>query len=469
MKNLFTPALLAFCTLLLSIAPATAQFSTFQPASNVLGQLNLANNAPGSGLNRTFNPRGAVVDRVTGKIFVSDQGNNRILRFASAAGFTNNASAEAVFGGGGAPSATTLNVPAGIDIDAAGRLWVADLANNRILRFDNAATIPSGSPASAVLGQIDFINSDPATTQNGLHNPIDVSVDAAGRLWVAETTNNRVLRFDNAASKPDGANADGVLGQPNFTSTALTTTATGTRQAYSVHADASGRLWVADAFNNRVLRFDNAALKANGASADGVLGQPNFGTATPAATANNMNAPIGVHLDLLGRLYVGDGGNHRVMIFMNAASLPDGAAASEVLGQPGPFIGVPNNGGLSAFSLNGPALPFFDETNNSLYVGDFNNNRVLRYAAAAPTAAGVAVSGRVTNGKSGLVRAIVSVTGGDGVTRTAKTSSFGYYRFENLPAGETYIFNAQAKGFAFAPQVVTLNEAIENLDFRAIE
>ena len=86
-----------------------------------------------------------------------------------------------------------------------------------------------------------------------------------------------------------------------------------------------------------------------------------------------------------------------------------------------------------------------------------------------PTAANVSVSGRVTNGKSGIARAIVSVTDSGGTVRTARTSSFGHYRFEALPAGQTYTFNVTAKGFVFAPQVVVLNENLTAFDFEAIE
>ncbi len=50
----------------------------------------------------------------------------------------------------------------------------------------------------------------------------------------------------------------------------------------------SGRLWVADFFNYRLLRFDNAAGKINGGNADGVLGQPDFNNVTRACTQDGM-------------------------------------------------------------------------------------------------------------------------------------------------------------------------------------
>jgi hypothetical protein len=69
-----------------------------------------------------------------------------------------------------------------------------------------------------------------------------------------------VLRFDGAAGKANGAVADGVLGQSDFTSSAQATTASGMSGLFGVAVDGAGRLWVADIFNNRVLRFDGPII-----------------------------------------------------------------------------------------------------------------------------------------------------------------------------------------------------------------
>lgn len=84
----------------------------------------------------------------------------------------------------------------------------------------------------------------------------------------------------------------------------------------------------------------------------------------------------------------------------------------------------------------------------------------------APTAASVTISGRVfqLNG-SGMPRASVSHTDGFGNIKTAQTSSFGYFRFENVEVGQTYIFQVSAKGYLFAPQVINVSESINELNF----
>jgi uncharacterized delta-60 repeat protein len=87
----------------------------------------------------------------------------------------------------------------------------------------------------------------------------------------------------------------------------------------------------------------------------------------------------------------------------------------------------------------------------------------------APTSANVFVSGKVLNGKSGIARATVAITGSSGTIRTVKTNSFGVFSIDNLEAGQTYIFSVTAKGSAFAPQVVTVNDNLTDLDFSALE
>ena len=193
---------------------------------------------------------------------------------------------------GGLPAANTLNYPRGLAVDAAGRLWVADTFNHRVLRFDSAASKANGAAADGVLGQPDFTSTcanrgGAAAAQDSLNTPRGVAVDTAGRLWVADFSNHRLLRFDNAATKANGANADGVLGQANFTSASINrgsgVNINTLNSPFGLTVGSGGRLWVADTNNNRVLRFNNAASKADGADADGVLGQANFTAAVPTA------------------------------------------------------------------------------------------------------------------------------------------------------------------------------------------
>ncbi|MBS1794268.1 MAG: carboxypeptidase regulatory-like domain-containing protein [Acidobacteria bacterium] len=99
----------------------------------------------------------------------------------------------------------------------------------------------------------------------------------------------------------------------------------------------------------------------------------------------------------------------------------------------------------------------------------FNTLILYTLTVVTPTAATVPAGGRVTdeNGR-GVAGAIVTVTGAAGQNLSVRTNSFGVYRFEQLAAGESYVFNVRSKGYGFAPQVVFLADERGDLDFTGV-
>ena len=88
------------------------------------------------------------------------------------------------------------------------------------------------------------------------------------------------------------------------------------------------------------------------------------------------------------------------------------------------------------------------------------------FTPVAPTAADSSISGRVLAGNSqGLARARVILTAPNGNIKSAITNSFGYYRFEEVESGQVYIINVLFKQYLFSPQVLTVNESLESIDF----
>ena len=375
MKN---PTFGCLAALLLTCAATRADFQSGQYANLALGE---------PALNKSFSSAaGVAVDPLTHKVFVCDIAKHRVLRFASAESLQNGGAAEAVLGQpdfqstGSGLSATRLNAPRGLAVSIAGQLYVADADNNRVLRFDHAATIASGSPADGVLGQVDFTHGvkNNASSSN-MHWPAAVAVDPTGRLWVADTFQQRVLRFDQAGSMANGSPADGVLGQPNFTIEGGVATATGMKEPQALAVDGTLRLWVSDTGSNRVLLHNNPAAKANGAAADKVLGQPDFvaSAASAATLRNRFDTPRSLAASG-GTLWVADTANNRVFRFNSAHTMSNGANADGVLGQSSYTTDSPGYAAAALYNPTGLAVD-----GGRLWIVDSNNNRVVRHENAA--------------------------------------------------------------------------------------
>jgi sugar lactone lactonase YvrE len=367
-------------------------------ATLVLGQTDFVSSTPG--VSNLKNPFSIAVDPTSGKVFVADVNNHRVLRYASYDALSNGIAPEGVLGqpdftsstqNNGGLSATSLLYPIGVSVDGSGRLWVADGNNNRVLRYDNASSKPNGGSADGVLGQPDFTSNasnNGGLSATSLRLPTGVSVDGNGGLWISDRNNHRVLHYDNASSKSNGGSADGVLGQSDFTSGTSNNgglSSTSLWSPYGVSIDGSGRLWVADGSNFRVLRYDNASSKPNGGSADGVLGQPDFTSATQnngGLSSTSLGTTRGISIDGDDRLWVVDAGNNRVLRYDNASSKSNGGSADGVLGQPD-FVS--NSSNISSQGLTSPSGVSIDDSGR-LWVADYFGNRVLVYQhAPAPT------------------------------------------------------------------------------------
>lgn len=374
-----------FVCMLLVASTASAQWINGQAADMVLGQTDFLGNVKGGGATSIYAPTSIAIDISSGKLFVADIANHRVLRWPAVTSLTTGMPAEAVLGQTNFDSTSAglarnrMNFPTAVAIDSIGRLWVADALNNRVLRFDNAASKPTGADADGVLGQPDFVSKAANTARNGMTYVRGIAIASDGSLFVSDQSNNRVLRFGNAAAKTNGADADGVLGQPDFTSSRDTVTRRGMKWPRGLAVDAQGRLFVASSGQNRVLRYDNAAAKANGDEADAVFGQDDFTSATSSRNRDGMKEANGVVLDASGRLYVADAGNNRVLWFNSAASKSNGADADGVLGQQG-FVSDTAMTGQNG--MNDPWACAIENERGKLWIADSGNNRILRFSAS---------------------------------------------------------------------------------------
>jgi Calx-beta domain/NHL repeat len=328
-------------------------------------------------------PTAVAIDS-TGGLYVADSLNNRVLYFGNEGNVTADevwgqatfTTATAGLGSNG------LNYPQGLFVDSAGNLYVADGNNNRLLYFAN----DGNTTADKVYGQGGVFSTGTANkgglSADSLNSPKHISLDANGGLYVADPGNNRALYYANDGN----TTADKVWGQGgNFLSNNTTggVNAKLTNNPYRVTTDSTGGVYVADSTNNRVLYFANdgntTADKVWGQGGSFLTNQANKG----GVSADSLSNPLGVISDSTGGVYIADSANNRVLYFANDGN----TTADKVWGQGGSFLtNQANNGGVSADSLRLPRAVALN-SDGGLYVADTENHRVLYFANDGNTTA----------------------------------------------------------------------------------
>jgi sugar lactone lactonase YvrE len=389
MNRRFLPLL--FSLMLLSTGSGHSQSIVDFPAAGlVLGQGNFTTGSSASPPTASSlgEMSAVIVDPASGKVFVADTDNNRVLRYPDKDALANGAAAEYVFGQAdfsaalspSPPTASSLNSPTGLALEVNGNLWVSDTDNHRVLMYASAVTRVDASPAAVkVFGQPDFVsNSTPGTPSvSSMNAPMGLHLDTDSVLWVADFGNNRVLQFVSAELLADGAPAfhQGLLGQPDFLTSAPGSNATSFSGPTALSMDEFGTLWVADRGNNRVSGFPLAKDAPPGTAATRVLGQSDFASVAPGLSASRLDSPSGIFIDGTS-LWVLDQSNNRALRFPGIETIANGAAATTVVGQPD-F--TTNETAVNARRFASPFIGIFVDTSGSLWISDIHNNRILRF------------------------------------------------------------------------------------------
>lgn len=220
---------------------------------------------------------GNVAVDAAGRVYVPDTGNNRIQIYDASTG------AFVTTWGSSGSGPSQFNCPWGVAISPVnGDFYVADRCNNRIQVFDSSRVYKTQ------LGSGSYGASD---TQ--FAGPTGVAVDLNGAIYVADGDNNRVQKCGLSGLAYTCALFAGVSGQSGDTYDRF-------RRPYAVAVDASGRLYVADADNQRVQVFGDSGAYLT-----------TLGGSWGAATGQLRN-PKGVALDSQGYVYVTDNINSRI-------------------------------------------------------------------------------------------------------------------------------------------------------------
>ena len=329
----------------------------------------------GAATNATLdNPAGVAVD-ASGNVFIADYDNNRIRKVGlngiidTVAG-TGLSTAITNGGDGGPATRAQLLNPICVVVDAAGDLFIADTGDQRIRKVDTNGIITTvaGNGTAAYSG-----DGGPATNAS-LDYPQGVAVDASGNLFIADSDNERIRKVD----------ANGIImtvaGVTNYGFSGDGGPATNAEFNYpeGVVVDASGNLFIADAYNDRIRKVDTNGIITTVAGNAGYGFSGDGGMATSAC----LNLPSGVAVDASGNLFIADAANNRIReVGFNGII--------ETVAGSGLFNDVPNGGDGGAATgaeLDDPNDVVVDASGN-LFIADTSDQRIRKVVplGAAPT------------------------------------------------------------------------------------
>ena len=282
----------------------------------------------GSSAGLLNDPSGIAFDS-SGNLYVADSNNHRIQKFAGNS--VTNTSGTVVAGGNGQGSgANQFNYPTGIAFDSFGNLYVADQYNHRIQKFAPNST--SSTNGTTVMGG----NGAGANT-NQLNRPHKLVIDSSNNLYVADTINYRMVKGTYTAGT--GGNATNQLHTPkgfhvfnsdeSYVADSInnrvmywtTSASVGTQLVGSLNAaedvtvDSSGNLIVCDTANHKVLKYSKTATNTFNQTPTVIAGGNGSGSAL-----NQLASPTFVKSNSDGSIIVLDNGNDRVVKWTSGAT-----------------------------------------------------------------------------------------------------------------------------------------------------
>jgi sugar lactone lactonase YvrE len=443
----------------LSTAPVSAAYTIVAPpatvistvaGSGVLGFSGAGGPATSAQIGYT---RGLALDGA-GNVYFSDPGNNVVWMVSANTGtisiVAGNGTA-AYAGDGGPASSASLNNPAGLTVDKAGDLFIADSGNNVIREVAAASGMIATFAGNGQSPPYPGPNGDggPATAAE-LRGPLGIAVDQGGNVYIADS-GDELIRVVNATS----GIITSIAGTGTFGSSGDGGPALSATLAYpnTLAIDSTGNIYIASG-NGGSIRIVTAAtgvittVAGNGNSGDSGDGG--------AATSAEIN-PQGIALDSSGNLYL--------------SNYP--GAIREVLASTGMIIRVAGNGyygysgdGGSATiaGLSGPSGIAIDAAGD-LYLADSDSFRIRKVAPPVPTVTVGTATATVSLTPSALVitdqqtvsiSASVTGAGGQSTPTGSVTLTGGTISAQQVLADGTAAFTIPAGSLAPGANVLSV-------------
>jgi sugar lactone lactonase YvrE len=305
-----------------------------------------------------------------GSVYVADAGESNRVRKITPEGSVSTLAGGAEGYADGAGAAASFDTPSALAVDADGNLYVADTGNHRVRKVT-----PEGSVTTLAGDGTAGFRDGPARAAQ-FNAPVGVAVDREGRVYVADTYNDRirVITKEGEVKTAAGAGSPGYA-DGDALSAALFDTPCG------VAATDAGELFIADTGNDRLRK-----LTKDGQVVTVSLGAP------PGETPEDPSSPLGLALTHDGFLYFTELDRGRVRQLA-----PDGTA--RVIAGRG--SGFADGGGREAARFNQPAGLAVEPRTGSLLVADSANYIVRRVSAVGQDGVGGAPAGEVDGSAPG--------------------------------------------------------------------
>ena len=252
---------------------------------------------------RLSGPKGIAIDPTGNYLYIADTLNYLVRRvelssgiITTYAGIPNSPPAFPGQGDGAWATVAPIGTPSGLAVDTNGDLYIAAQSSNRIRKVAAATGIIT---TVAGTGNGGWGGDGGLALLALLEQPTDVEIDDDGNLYISDLNNFRIRKVTAATGIIETFAGTGVP-DPN-----------GIAYPYQLSwSAASGFLYVADQYNNRIWRLDDAG-GIHPAAGDGNYPVGNPGDGLPATLAQ-LYSPVGVVVDPLGCLYIGDTFDSRI-------------------------------------------------------------------------------------------------------------------------------------------------------------
>ena len=346
-----------FCLVLVGIAVGAA--GTAAAASGPQGYAAVI-----AGRNTSIYPQGVAVDSA-GNVYVATGPVGMVEKVTPTGAVSPVAGDRTIFSEftgaiPGPATSTGLLSPQGVAVDSAGNLYIADTADNEVVKVTPDGTL------SIIAGQGPMLPGAPTpgpATSSNLWGPQGVAVDSAGNVYIADTDNNTIDKVT-----PDGTLSI-IAGQDVFhpgPPTPGPATSSDLWFPTAVAVDSAGNVYIADTRNDEVEKV----------TPDGTLsiiaGEGHPGTPTPGpATSSRLEVPSGVAVDSAGNVYISS--SYDQAVYSAVVKVTPGGTLSIIAGNGANAFETP--GPATSSSLYGPEGLAVDGSGN-VYIADTGNDAV---------------------------------------------------------------------------------------------